>query len=221
MIITTEPKHYPDADLQEVANRHDSATAAMDTLAAALDTIPLLCAEISRLRDPARPHPDRPAQPDRRRPGHPRRPRGRRTRPALLPARRTRRPRPPSARAPGAAMTSRPTRHQLRRHARRLRRDGFQPMMVINPGDRLPETACRGHRPRDLALPLRTRPHRRRRAHRDHSRGAAPRPPPIVALAGRSARWPARRLRPPLRRPGCGRHGPCWTGPPNASTPAP
>src|SRR6202050_129633 len=24
VIITTEPKHYPDADLQEVASRHDS-----------------------------------------------------------------------------------------------------------------------------------------------------------------------------------------------------
>ena len=31
--------------------------------------------------------------------------------------------------------TSRPNRRQLRRHARKLRRDGFQPMMVINPGD--------------------------------------------------------------------------------------
>jgi hypothetical protein len=39
-------------------------------------------------------------------------------------------------------MTSRPTRSQLRRHARRLRRDGFQPMMVFNQGDRLPETAA-------------------------------------------------------------------------------
>jgi hypothetical protein len=39
-------------------------------------------------------------------------------------------------------MTSRPTRSQLRQHARRLRRDGFQPMMVFNQGDRLPETAA-------------------------------------------------------------------------------
>lgn len=38
-------------------------------------------------------------------------------------------------------MTSRPTRHQLRRQARRLRRDGFQPMMVFSQGDQLPETA--------------------------------------------------------------------------------
>jgi FtsK/SpoIIIE family len=38
-------------------------------------------------------------------------------------------------------MTSRPTRHQLRRQARRLRRDGFAPMMVFNRGDQLPETA--------------------------------------------------------------------------------
>jgi hypothetical protein len=39
-------------------------------------------------------------------------------------------------------MTSRPTRHQLRRQARRLRRDGFQPMMVFSQGDQLPETAA-------------------------------------------------------------------------------
>jgi S-DNA-T family DNA segregation ATPase FtsK/SpoIIIE len=39
-------------------------------------------------------------------------------------------------------MTSRPSRHQLRRQARRLRRDGFQPMMVFSQGDQLPETAA-------------------------------------------------------------------------------
>ena len=39
-------------------------------------------------------------------------------------------------------MTSRPSRSQLRRHARRLRRDGFQPMMVFDQGDQLPETAA-------------------------------------------------------------------------------
>ncbi|WP_300614412.1 hypothetical protein [Trebonia sp.] len=50
MVITTEPANHPDTDLQEVASRHDSATAAMDRLARALDTIPLLCAEIIRLR---------------------------------------------------------------------------------------------------------------------------------------------------------------------------
>jgi S-DNA-T family DNA segregation ATPase FtsK/SpoIIIE len=38
-------------------------------------------------------------------------------------------------------MTKRPTRSQLRRHARRLSRDGYQPMMVINSGSDLPETA--------------------------------------------------------------------------------
>lgn len=38
-------------------------------------------------------------------------------------------------------MTGRPSRSQLRRQARRLRRDGFQPMMVFNQGDQLPETA--------------------------------------------------------------------------------
>jgi FtsZ-binding cell division protein ZapB len=50
VVTTTEPANYPDTDLQEVANRHDSATAAMAKLATALDTIPLLCAEINRLR---------------------------------------------------------------------------------------------------------------------------------------------------------------------------
>ena len=34
------------------------------------------------------------------------------------------------------------SRHQLRRQARRLRRDGFQPMMVLSQRDRLPETAA-------------------------------------------------------------------------------
>lgn len=37
-------------------------------------------------------------------------------------------------------MTSRPTRRQMRRHARQLSRDGFQPMMLLNSGDQLPET---------------------------------------------------------------------------------
>lgn len=50
MVTTTEPANYPDTDLKEVASRHHSATAAMTKLARALDTIPLLCAEISRLR---------------------------------------------------------------------------------------------------------------------------------------------------------------------------
>src|ERR1700722_1692171 len=38
-------------------------------------------------------------------------------------------------------MMSRPTRSQLRRHARRHARDGYQPMMVINSGSDLPEMA--------------------------------------------------------------------------------
>jgi hypothetical protein len=50
VVTTTEPANYPDTDLQEVASRHDNATAAMAKLARALDTIPLLCAEINRLR---------------------------------------------------------------------------------------------------------------------------------------------------------------------------
>jgi hypothetical protein len=39
-------------------------------------------------------------------------------------------------------MTGRSSRSQLRRQARRLRHDGFQPMMVFDQGDRLPETAA-------------------------------------------------------------------------------
>jgi hypothetical protein len=50
VIITTEPKNYPDADLKEIASRHDNAASAMGKLARALDTIPLLCAEVRRLR---------------------------------------------------------------------------------------------------------------------------------------------------------------------------
>lgn len=50
MIITTDPRNRPDADLQEVANRHDDAVTAMGTVTRALDTIPLLRAEVSRLR---------------------------------------------------------------------------------------------------------------------------------------------------------------------------
>ena len=39
-------------------------------------------------------------------------------------------------------MTSRPTRRQLRRHAHRLQHDGYQPMIVLNSGDQIPETAA-------------------------------------------------------------------------------
>lgn len=50
VVTTTQPANHPDTELQEVTRRHDGATAAMATLAAALDTIPLLCTEINRLR---------------------------------------------------------------------------------------------------------------------------------------------------------------------------
>ena len=50
MIITTEPRNHPDADLQEVASRHDGAVSAISTVSRALDLIPLLCAEVGRLR---------------------------------------------------------------------------------------------------------------------------------------------------------------------------
>ena len=38
-------------------------------------------------------------------------------------------------------MTNRPSRRQLRRRARQLRRDGFQPTMFLSPDEPLPETA--------------------------------------------------------------------------------
>jgi hypothetical protein len=50
VIITTEPRNHPDADFQEVASRHDDAVSAMGTISRALDTIPLLLAEVGRLR---------------------------------------------------------------------------------------------------------------------------------------------------------------------------
>ena len=49
-MVNTSNRTSPDTDLQEVANRHDTATAVVDTLGRALDTIPLLSAEITRLR---------------------------------------------------------------------------------------------------------------------------------------------------------------------------
>ena len=48
--MNTTNRINTDTDLQEVANRHDTATAVVDTLGRALDTIPLLSAEITRLR---------------------------------------------------------------------------------------------------------------------------------------------------------------------------
>jgi hypothetical protein len=50
VIITTEPTNHLDADLQEVATRQDDAASALSVLTRTLDTIPLLCAEIGRLR---------------------------------------------------------------------------------------------------------------------------------------------------------------------------
>lgn len=49
-VVNTSNRINPDTDLQEVANRHDTATAVVDTLNRAFDTIPLLSAEITRLR---------------------------------------------------------------------------------------------------------------------------------------------------------------------------
>ena len=49
-MVNTSDGTNPNSDLQEVADRHDTATAAMTKVASALDTIPLLCVEIRRLR---------------------------------------------------------------------------------------------------------------------------------------------------------------------------
>jgi hypothetical protein len=49
-VVNTSDRFNPDTNLQEVASRHDTAAAVIDKLARALDTIPLLSAEISRLR---------------------------------------------------------------------------------------------------------------------------------------------------------------------------
>jgi hypothetical protein len=49
-VVNTSNHANPDTDLQEAATRHDTATAAMTKLSRALDTIPLLSAEIRRLR---------------------------------------------------------------------------------------------------------------------------------------------------------------------------
>jgi hypothetical protein len=49
-VVITSNRTNPDTDLQEVANRHDTATAVIDTLGRALDTIPLLSAEVARFR---------------------------------------------------------------------------------------------------------------------------------------------------------------------------
>jgi hypothetical protein len=49
-VVTTSNRTIIDTDLQEVTNRHDTATAVVDVLNRALDTILLLSAEINRLR---------------------------------------------------------------------------------------------------------------------------------------------------------------------------
>jgi hypothetical protein len=49
-VVTTSNRTIIDTDLQEAANRHDAATAVTDALSRALDTIPLLSAEITHLR---------------------------------------------------------------------------------------------------------------------------------------------------------------------------
>ena len=49
-MVNTSDRFNLDTNLQEVASRHDTAAAVIDKLGRALDTIPLLSAEITRLR---------------------------------------------------------------------------------------------------------------------------------------------------------------------------
>jgi hypothetical protein len=49
-VVNTSDRIDPDTNLQEVASRHDTAAAVIDKLGRALNTIPLLSAEITRLR---------------------------------------------------------------------------------------------------------------------------------------------------------------------------
>lgn len=49
-MVNTSNRASIETNLQEVANRHETATAVVDTLGRALDTIPLLSAEITSLR---------------------------------------------------------------------------------------------------------------------------------------------------------------------------
>lgn len=66
MILTTQPDDYPDVDIQEVADTYDQATTAARhsrlfrlwlrtptgrTIARALDLIPILASQVTRLRD--------------------------------------------------------------------------------------------------------------------------------------------------------------------------
>ena len=78
--------------------------------------------------------PPGPRQPRRRRPGHHRRPSRRRARPAVATCVTNCTPR---ASAPTGGRMTNPRR--MRRHARRMRRYGLQPMVVINSGDPLPD----------------------------------------------------------------------------------
>lgn len=57
MILTTQPDDYPDVDLQKVADTYDQAatearhTPTGHTIARALDLLPILTAQIARLRE--------------------------------------------------------------------------------------------------------------------------------------------------------------------------
>src|SRR5581483_9053067 len=81
-------------------------------------------------------HPPGPRRPVGRGPRHRHGLRRRRDRPVVLPTRRAIRARATAPERSGARMSR---SHQMRRHARRMRRHGLQPMVVINSDDPLPD----------------------------------------------------------------------------------
>ena len=89
----------------------------------------------------------------------------------------------------------------MRRHARRMRRYGMQPMVVINSGDPLPDLLIVTICPVAVAVPLRTRPARHRSPGRARRVAAARGQAALVARARGGAAaacsapaWQARRL---------------------------
>ena len=77
---------------------------------------------------------------------------------------------------------------RMRRQARRIRRGGMQPMMVVTGNDQLPESVARGAAPVRLALPVRTRAAQRRLRCRVCGVVAARRTPALVGTGARRSR---------------------------------
>ena len=145
MINTTDNVHDPDTDLQEAITHHDGAFAVIRPITDALNLIPTLCTKSATSAD-ARPG----ARRSRRPRSQPPRQRSARTRtasqtPSTTSATSSKHKATstatPSERARRSGYDSRrPSRRQLRRRARQARRDGYQPMVMINSDD-FPEPA--------------------------------------------------------------------------------